>query len=71
MKRGWDLDKAQAIVDALMLDHPLPANARPHKLSGKHENAWDAHIAPDWILVYEIDDNTLILRRTGSHADLF
>lgn len=69
--RGWDLRKLELVIEALALDQPLPPSARPHKLSGKYERAWDAHVGPDWILIYEISDEHLILRRTGTHADLF
>ncbi|WP_299296933.1 type II toxin-antitoxin system mRNA interferase toxin, RelE/StbE family, partial [uncultured Mobiluncus sp.] len=33
----------------------------------------ECHIKPDWLLIYRIDGNRLILflNRTGSHADLF
>jgi len=33
--------------------------------------ARDYHIEPDWLLLYKIDGNDLILARTGTHADLF
>ena len=71
VKRGWDTAKIGAIVDALATDKPLPPNARPHKLSGEYQDAWDVHIAPDWVLIYEINTDTLKLRRTGTHSDLF
>ena len=70
-KRGLDEDKLKAFVCQLLNDEPLPESARPHKLGGEYGGMWDAHIAPDWILIYEIDDEHLILRRTGTHADLF
>lgn len=70
-KRGWDLQKLEAYIEALVAEQPLPPNARLHRLSGKYANTWDAHIGPDWILIYEIRGQHLILRRTGTHADLF
>lgn len=70
-KRGWDLQKLEACIKALAADQPLPLNARPHRLSGKFADTWDAHVSPDWILMYEIRGQHLILRRTGTHADLF
>lgn len=70
-KRGWDPQKLEACIDALAADQPLPGNARPHRLSGKFSDTWDAHVGPDWILIYEIRGRHLILRRTGTHADLF
>ena len=70
-KRGWDIQQLEAFIDMLATNQPLPPKARPHKLSGKYRHAWDAHVGPDWILIYELDNNHLILRRTGTHADLF
>ncbi len=70
-KRGWDIQKLEAFIERLASDQPLPPGARPHKLSGKYDHTWDAHVGPDWVLIYEIDDKCLILRRTGTHADLF
>lgn len=70
-KRNLRVEKLKELVEALATDSPLPKSARPHKLSGNYVGMWDAHIAPDWILIYEIDDTALVLRRTGTHADLF
>ncbi|MCP3852770.1 MAG: type II toxin-antitoxin system YafQ family toxin [Gammaproteobacteria bacterium] len=70
-KRGLDESKLQEFVMKLAKDEPLPESARPYKLGGQYVDMWDAHIAPDWILIYEIDDEDLILRRTGTHTDLF
>lgn len=70
-KRGWDIQQLETFIDMLATNQPLPPSARPHKLSGKYGRAWDAHVGPDWILIYELDKNHLILRRTGTHADLF
>ena len=44
-----------------------------HNLHGKYENTRECHIEPDWLLIYEIRENVLILmlNRIGSHADLF
>ena len=70
-KRGYDLKRLQMIVEALAADLPLPPNARPHKLVSQANDVWDVHIAPDWILLYEIDAEVLTLRRTGTHSDLF
>ncbi len=70
-RRGADLNKLLALIQALATDKPLPPSARPHKLVSQATEVWDAHVAPDWILLYEIDEATLMLRRTGTHAGLF
>lgn len=70
-KRGFKIAKLQVLTETLRTDQPLPQSVRPHSLSGKYLGKWDVHIESDWILIYEIDDSVLILRRTGTHADLF
>ena len=46
---------------------------RPHKLSGKYSNDWEAHIKPDLLIIwFEItQEKEILLLRAGSHADLF
>ena len=70
-KQGKDLDKLETIVDLLQNGEPLAARCRPHPLRGNWTGAWDCHVDPDWILVYRVTGETLILVRTGSHAALF
>ena len=70
-KRAYDRDKLDAIVSMLRLDEALPNRARPHKLIGKWKGFWECHVGPDWLLIYNITDTTVILARTGTHADLF
>jgi mRNA interferase YafQ len=70
-KQGKDLDKLEAIVGLLQAQEPLPVRCRPHPLRGDWSGHWDCHIQPDWILLYRVTQEELILVRTGSHADLF
>lgn len=70
-KRKWDVKKLDSIVTMLRRDEPLPPNARPHRLTSDWEGFWECHIAPDWLLIYDMNDTTVLLARTGTHADLF
>lgn len=71
-KRKLQLSKLTETVAFLENDQELPAAKRPHKLSGEYSETWECHLAPDWLLIYEFpDDSTLVLRRTGTHSDLF
>ena len=65
-----DLDKAVAILAS---GAPLPKEYDDHPLSGNYAGYRECHIAPDWLLVYQKNDRTLILllTRTGTHSDLF
>lgn len=70
-KRSKDLDKLKAVIDVLVAGEQLPARYRDHALVGNYRGTRDCHIEPDWLLIYEIDEDELILIRTGSHSDLF
>ncbi|WP_441006960.1 type II toxin-antitoxin system mRNA interferase toxin, RelE/StbE family [Leyella stercorea] len=51
----------------------LPSEYKPHILHGNHEGEWEAHIKPDWLLVWEQNDDelTLLMLTTGTHSDVF
>ena len=70
-KRGTDLGRIDAMIEILRNGHSQPPNYRPHKLQGKWRGAWECHVAPDLLLVYEFDETTVTLIRLGSHSDLF
>jgi mRNA interferase YafQ len=70
-KRSKKLDKLYLIVEKLAKDQKLEPHNRPHKLSGNYADKWECHIEPDWLLIYEITEELVILYRTGTHADLF
>ena len=61
------------IIKKLAAGENLPAKNRDHSLAGNYSGCRDCHITPDWLLIYEIVEETLILylKRTGSHSDLF
>ncbi len=70
-KRGKDLGKLKKLLILLMQQSELPSKYRDHPLKGDWNGFRDAHIEPDWLLIYRIQDDELQLARTGSHADLF
>lgn len=72
-KRGLDMQKLQGVLDTLCAGKPLEGATRDHALSGNYAGFRECHIEPDWLLVYAIDGDRLILTatRTGSHSDLF
>ena len=51
----------------------LPLKYRDHALVGDYRGFRECHIEPDWLLIYTISNEKLILTaaRTGSHSDLF
>ena len=70
-KRSLDLSKLRHVVTLLSERQPLPIRYRDHALTGHWIGHRDCHIQPDWVLIYQIDDDDLILERTGTHSDLF
>ncbi|MBD5504917.1 MAG: type II toxin-antitoxin system YafQ family toxin [Lachnospiraceae bacterium] len=72
-RRGKDLDKFVNVLSLLASGSPLPVQYRDHQLSGNLHDFRECHIEPDWLLLYQIYEDTLILSATatGSHADLF
>ena len=73
LKRHLPIEKLQTIVEKLRNGEELPPANRDHALTGNWANHRECHIAPDWLLIYQIHDDILILEltRTGSHSDLF
>ncbi|MBR1377869.1 MAG: type II toxin-antitoxin system YafQ family toxin [Bacteroidaceae bacterium] len=72
-KRGFDLSLLNEVIDLLKIEGKLPPQYNPHKLSGRFCNAWECHIKPNWLLVWQQNDTelTLLLLDTGTHADIF
>ncbi len=73
VRRGCDVALIKAVVLQLANGQPLSARCRDHALSGRYAGFRECHIAPDWLLVYLVENSTLVLTltRTGSHSDLF
>ena len=70
-KRNYDLNLLYSVVDTLRIPAQLPIKNQDHSLKGNLSNKRECHITPDWLLIYRIKDDELILDRTGTHADLF
>lgn len=72
-KRGLNMNELQVVLDKLCAEKPLEERHRDHALIGRYVGFRECHIRPDWLLVYAIDKNKLILvaSRTGTHSDLF
>jgi len=72
-KRGLPISLLDDCIRMLSAGKELPPNYRDHDLSGNWTGHRECHIRGDWLLIYRIDGNDLILvlSRTGSHSDLF
>lgn len=72
-KQGKDLDKLFEVINILANGEKLDTKFKDHDLSGSYKGTRECHIEPDWLLIYEIVNNTLILMlyRLGTHSELF
>ena len=70
-KRAKDMDKLKALLGLLIEGKPLPAFYLDHPLKGGWRGFRDAHIEPDWLLIYKIAGDVVRFERTGRHSDLF
>jgi len=71
-KRGLKMEALAETVTLLAKGEALPEKYRDHSLSGNWIGHRECHILPDWLLIYRIEENVLILTltRTGTHSDL-
>jgi mRNA interferase YafQ len=71
-KRGENLSLLREIVIQLANGEKLPDKNRDHALTNDWAGFRECHITPDWLLVYQWEDDVLVLTltRTGSHSDL-
>lgn len=72
-KRGYRISLLEDVLKKLCAKEPLEAKYRDHALTGSYKGLRECHIEPDWLLVYAIDEEALVLvaSRTGTHSDLF
>lgn len=72
-KQNKNLDALFEAVNVLADGGTLHERYHDHDLSGKYKGARECHIEPDWLLVYEIRNDILVLMlyRVGSHSELF
>ncbi len=70
-KRGKDFTDFKHVINQLPAGQELEARYRDHTLVGQYKGTRECHIAPDWLLIYEVTDTEIVLIRTGTHSDLF
>lgn len=72
-KRGYPIKVLEEVLEKLLAGEPLDEKYRDHALVGNYIGFRECHIQPDWLLIYSIENDKLILTasRIGTHADLF
>ena len=73
IKRGYNIGLLEDVVNQIAAGKTLDEKYRDHLLTGDYGGFRECHITPDWLLVYQVRENELILflSRTGTHSDLF
>ena len=71
-KRGLKMEALAEVVTLLAKGEALPEKNRDHNLSGNWIGHRECHVLPDWLLIYRIENEVLVLTltRTGTHSDL-
>ena len=72
-KRGLSLEKLDQVVASLVREGKVSQANKPHRLKGKYSGLWECHIQPDWLLIWDQDEEIKLISliRTGTHSDLF
>jgi len=72
-KRGYNIDLISEVIRMLSLGDQLSEKYKDHSLLGNSSGHRECHIMPDWLLIYKIEADILVLTltRTGTHSDLF
>ena len=73
MKRSMIIELLEEVIAMLAMGETLPDKHKDHALTGNWVGHRECHILPDWLLIYRIEDEVLVLTlaRTGTHSDLF
>lgn len=72
-RQGKNIDKLFEVINTIAEDKELSPKYRDHNLSGEYAGCRECHVEPDWLLIYEVMDNVLVLMlyRAGTHSELF
>ena len=71
LRAGNDPELLWAVVELLASEELIPEEFRDHELEGEWAGVRDIHVKADWLLLYQVLGQDLILMRTGTHTDLF
>ena len=73
MKRSMKIELLEEVIAMLAMGETLPDKHKDHALTGNWVGHRECHILPDWLLIYRIEVEVLVLTlaRTGTHSDLF
>ncbi len=70
---SFDREVFEYVIISLASDIPLPSHYKDHQLQGKYKKLRECHISPDVLLIYEKDEDYLLLTiiDIGTHSEMF
>lgn len=71
MKRNVGISLIDDVITDLVNEIPLDEKYKDHILVGDYDGCRECHVKPDWLLIYQIGNGTIVFERTGTHSDLF
>jgi mRNA interferase YafQ len=70
-RRGQDTSKLLEVISRLASGEKLESRYKDHTLGGEYIDCRECHIEANWLLIYGLTEEEVVLIRTGSHSDLF
>jgi mRNA interferase YafQ len=70
-RRGKNMGKLKTLIELLLSEQQLPAKYKDHPLKHNWAGYRDAHVEPDWVLIYTVSEAAVRFERTGTHEELF
>jgi mRNA interferase YafQ len=69
--RNLNMQLLKDVIEMLLEEKPLGPQYFDHPLTGNWKNYRECHIQNDWLFIYRVEKEKLILvaTRTGAHAD--
>ena len=71
LKKHYSEEKLKEVLALLASGQPLPGKYKDHALSGSFKGCRECHIEDNWLLIYILTDDAVVLVATGTHDDLF
>ncbi len=73
LKRGLKIELLEEVITTIAMGEQLAEKHKDHALTGNWVGHRECHVLADWLLIYRIENEVLVLTlsRTGTHSDLF
>ena len=71
LKQNKNMEKLDDIIEGIASHKKLEAKHKQHILKGEYDGFQECHITPDWLLIWQIEGDSVYLTRLGSHSELF